>query len=83
MTHAGFGNLYHYLRKDTDQIKMYEIVAPNGMIHRPPDGNCWKIIRSEFEKALADGRVTFGIDGKGVPRRKQFLSETKGLVPWS
>ena len=63
--------------------QMYEIVAPNGMIHRPPDGNCWKVIRSEFEKALADSRVTFGTDGKGVPRRKQFLSETKGLVPWS
>ena len=63
--------------------QMYEIVAPNGMIHSPPDGNCWKIIQSEYEKALADGRVSFGTDGKGVPRRKQFLSETKGLVPWS
>ena len=63
--------------------QMYEIIAPNGTIHRPPDGNCWKIIQSEYEKALADGRVTFGTDGKGVPRRKQFLSETKGLVPWS
>src|SRR5690606_31947921 len=25
----------------------------------------------------------FGPDGNGVPRRKQFLYEAKGLVPWS
>lgn len=63
--------------------QMYEIVAPNGKIHTPPPGNCWKVIESEFKKALADGRVTFGNDGNGVPRRKQFLSEAKGIVPWT
>lgn len=63
--------------------QMYEIVAPNGKRHFPPQGNCWKTIESEYIKAFEDGRVTFGSDGNGVPRRKQFLSETKGLVPWS
>ena len=57
--------------------QMYEIVGPNGKIHTPPPGNCWKVIKSEFEKALADGRVTFGNDGTGVPRRKQFLSDPR------
>jgi len=63
--------------------QMYEIIAPSGKSHLPPEGNCWKVIRSEFDKALADNRVYFGSDGQGVPRRKQFLSESKGLVPWS
>ncbi len=63
--------------------QMYEIIAPNGTVHTPPPGNCWKVIESEFKKALSDGRVTFGKDGTGVPRRKQFLSEAKGLVPWT
>lgn len=63
--------------------QMYEIIAPNGAVHTPPPGNCWKVIESEFKKALLDGRVTFGKDGAGVPRRKQFLSEAKGLVPWT
>ena len=63
--------------------QMYEIVAPNGKIHTPPPGNCWKVVEPEFKKALADGRVTFGSDGNGVPRRKQFLSEAKGIVPWT
>ncbi len=63
--------------------QMYTITAPNGKEHIPPAGNCWKVIESEFEKALADNRVTFGIDGNGVPRRKQFLQDAKGLVPWT
>lgn len=63
--------------------QMYEIIAPNGKVHTPPPGNCWKVIKSEYEKSLADGRVTFGNDGNGVPRRKQFLSEARGIVPWT
>jgi adenine-specific DNA-methyltransferase len=63
--------------------QMYEIVAPNGKKHLPPDGNCWKVVRDVFDRALADNRVFFGSDGNGVPRRKQFLSEAKGLVPWT
>ncbi len=63
--------------------QMYEIVAPNGTVHRPPPGNCWKVVESEYKKALEDDRVTFGTDGNGVPRRKQFLAESKGIVPWT
>ncbi len=63
--------------------QMYTITAPNGKKHIPPAGNCWKVVESEFEKALADNRITFGNDGNGVPRRKQFLCDAKGLVPWT
>ena len=63
--------------------QMYTIIAPNGKEHTPPPGNCWKVIESEFQKALADNRVTFGTNGTGVPRRKQFLRDAKGLVPWT
>ena len=63
--------------------QMYEIVAPNGKIHRPPEGNCWRHIKSEYEKLVADGRIYFGADGNNVPRKKAFLSEAKGLVPWT
>jgi adenine-specific DNA-methyltransferase len=63
--------------------QMYEITSPSGNRHLPPEGNCWKVIRTEYEMAVTDNRVYFGSDGQGVPRRKQFLSESKGLVPWS
>jgi len=63
--------------------QMYEITAPNGNKHIPPPGNCWKVIRSEYDKLVADNRVYFGKDGNGVPRRMEFLSNAKGLVPWT
>jgi len=63
--------------------QMYEITAPSGRTHLPPPGNCWKLVRSEFDRLLADHRVYFGADGNGVPRRKEFLVNAKGLVPWT
>lgn len=63
--------------------QMYEITGPSGRVHHPPEGSCWKVIRSELDRLLADKRMYFGKDGDGVPRRKLFLSEAEGLVPWT
>lgn len=63
--------------------QMYEIAAPSGRRHRPPEGTCWKLVESEYNKLVADGRIWFGKDGNGVPRRMYFLSEAEGLVPWT
>jgi adenine-specific DNA-methyltransferase len=63
--------------------QMYAITAPNGRVHRPPDGRCWTLVQSEMEKLVADHRVYFGSDGDGVPRRKDFLDHGGGLVPWT
>ena len=63
--------------------QMYEIVAPNGNVHRPPEGRCWSTIQSEYEKLRAKGRIHFGKDGNGVPRMIRYLSEVDGLVPWT
>ena len=63
--------------------QMYEIVAPNGRKHSPPGGNCWKVVESEYRRLVADNRLYFGKDGNGVPRRKEFLENAKGLVPWT
>ncbi|MEW5791532.1 MAG: site-specific DNA-methyltransferase [Pseudomonadota bacterium] len=63
--------------------QMYEIVAPNGKIHRPPEGRCWSMIESEYLKLRADGRIYFGKDGNGVPRIIRYLSDVDGFVPWT
>ncbi|MBP3837169.1 MAG: site-specific DNA-methyltransferase [Pyramidobacter sp.] len=63
--------------------QMYTITAPNGKVHVPPPGRCWTVLENEYMKAFQDNRVSFGSDGNGVPRRKQFLKDAKGLVPWS
>src|SRR5574337_1314633 len=63
--------------------QMYEIVAPSGAQHSPPEGRWWSLVKDEFDKLHNDGRIFFGMDGRGVPRRKYYLSEADGLVPWT
>jgi len=63
--------------------QMYEIVAPSGRRHVPPPGNCWKIVRAEYDKLITERRVYFGKDGNGVPRRMHFLKDAAGVVPWT
>ena len=63
--------------------QMYEIVAPGGAVHVPPEGRCWSTIEPEFKKLLADGRIYFGKDGNSQPNTIRFLDEVEGLVPWT
>lgn len=63
--------------------QMYEIVSPAGVKHRPPEGRCWSMIESEFEKLKVAGRIYWGKDGKAQPSVIRFLSEVEGLVPWT
>lgn len=63
--------------------QMYEITAPGGTIHRPPEGRCWSTIELEFKKLEAAGRIYFGKDNNGQPNIIRFLSEVDGFVPWT
>jgi len=47
--------------------QMYEIVAPNGRRHTPPEGRCWSMIRPEFEKLVEAKRIYWGKDGNAQP----------------
>jgi adenine-specific DNA-methyltransferase len=56
----------------------YEIVNPNtGEKHLPPEGACWRFNRQKMDKLIEDNRITFGLDGKGKPKYKRFLSEVR------
>ena len=63
--------------------QMYEIVAPGGLCYTPPEGSCWKNTEESFRRQVAEGRFYFGKDGKGVPRRKNYLKEAKGRQSWT
>ncbi len=63
--------------------QMYVITAPNGQEHRPPEGRCWSMIESEFEKLKAAGRIYWGKNGNAQPSVIRYLSEVDGLVPWT
>lgn len=63
--------------------QMYEIVTPGGSRYTPPEGSCWKNTEESFLRQVADGRFYFGKNGKGVPRRKNYLSEAEGRQSWT
>lgn len=63
--------------------QVYEITTPGGAKYTPSKGHCWKNIESEFQRQCAEGRIWFGLDGKGVPRRKTYLSEREGKNVWT
>lgn len=63
--------------------QMYEIVTPGGIRYTPPEGRCWKNIESEFLRQCEEGRIWFGVDGKGIPRRKTYLNEREGKNVWT
>ncbi len=63
--------------------QMYTIKTPIGTSYEPPDGRCWANVEHEFKRLLADGRIWFGVAGKGRPRVKNFLSESEGISSWT
>lgn len=63
--------------------QMYEINSPKGKKYFPPEGKCWKNVESAYKKLVKEGRIWFGNDGMGMPRRKTYLNEREGSVPWT
>ena len=64
------------------QGQFYEIIAPNGKRHTPPNGRCWGYSQARMLDEIAKGNIYFGRDGNGVPRIKKFLHEVHpGLTP--
>ncbi|MEQ1734257.1 MAG: site-specific DNA-methyltransferase [Bacteroidia bacterium] len=64
------------------QSGVFEITAPNGSAHLPPDGRCWRFSLDRINQFIAENKMWFGVDGKGVPRVKRYLNEMPdGIVP--
>jgi site-specific DNA-methyltransferase (adenine-specific)/adenine-specific DNA-methyltransferase len=63
--------------------QMYEIIAPNGTRHKPPEGRCWSMIESEYVKLRDANLLWWGKTGRGVPREIRYLKDVEGLVPWT
>lgn len=70
------------LRREYREYAHYPITTPAGRVVEPPPGSSWRFNKEELPRLIADDRLYFGVDGKGVPRIKRFLSDVKdGIVP--
>ena len=63
--------------------QMYSIITPSGRVENPPKGRCWCNVEEVYQRLLSEGRMWFGADGNGVPRRKTYLSEREGKCTWT
>ena len=63
--------------------QMYEITTPSGMKMTPPEGRCWRHLEEVYNTLLSEGRLWFGSDGCGVPRKKTYLNEKEGKGIWT
>jgi len=65
------------LRREFREYAYYEITTPSGRKVLPPPGSSWRFNQEEVPRLIAENKLWFGADGKGVPRIKRFLSEVK------
>lgn len=61
--------------------QFYDLVSPNGKLHKLPSGRCWLYTQTTMQEAINDNRIWFGKDGNGVPRVKTYLhAKERGLT---
>jgi len=63
--------------------QMYTIRTPGGAEYTPPPGVCWKNVEPVFLELVQQGRIWFGKNKKGMPRRKTYLAESAGNAVWT
>ena len=63
--------------------QFYTLTTPAGRVIELPSSLCWRFTKERMDEEIREGRIWFGKDGKGVPRKKTYLSERKGQNVWS
>ncbi len=63
--------------------QFYIFTTPNGRTIELPDSLCWRYTKDKFDEEIKAGRIWFGKDGDGVPRKKTYLAEKKGRNLWT
>ena len=62
----------------------YGIKNPNtGELHYPPQNGNWRFSKEKVDKLLANNEIFFGVDGKGRPKLKRFLSDVKDGITYT
>ena len=63
--------------------QFYTLTTPSGRVIELPKSLCWRFTKERMEEEIAAGRIWLGKDGLGVPRKKTYLKDSTGIVPWT
>ncbi len=63
--------------------QFYMLTTPVGRVIELPKSLCWRFTKERMEEEIAAGRIWLGKDGNGVPRKKTYLKDSTGVVPWT
>lgn len=63
--------------------QFYDLTTPAGRTIVLPKSLCWRFTKEKMNEEIAAGRIWLGKDGNGVPRKKTYLKDNQGVVPWS
>ncbi|MBR3186412.1 MAG: site-specific DNA-methyltransferase [Lachnospiraceae bacterium] len=63
--------------------QFYDLVTPSGRVVKLQEGLCWRYTRKKMEEEIQAGHIWFGMDGKGVPRKKTYLADRQGKTMWT
>ena len=63
--------------------QFYTLTTPAGRVIELPDNLCWRFTQERMQEEIKAGRIWFGKDGLGVPRKKTYLSEIQGQNSWT
>ncbi len=63
--------------------QFYTLTTPSGRTIELPKNLCWRFTKERMEEEIKAGKIWFGRDGNGVPRKKTYLSEIEGQNSWS
>ena len=63
--------------------QFYDLTTPSGRVIKLASGLCWRFTQKRMTEEIEAGRIWFGSDGKGVPRKKTYLAERNGKNLWT
>ena len=63
--------------------QFYDLTTPSGRIVKLQEGLCWRYTEERMKEEIEAGHIWFGIDGKGVPRKKTYLANRSGKTMWT
>lgn len=63
--------------------QFYVLTTPAGRVIELPPSLCWRFTEEKMMEEIKAGRIWLGKDGKGIPRKKTYLKDSAGVVPWS